>query len=130
MMAMARLRALRTHLLPLHRALIEFERSRYERAHGRIEGAHEVLRLVMHDPWFQWLRPLAAVIVQIDERLADDRTVNDTEVESFRTQAARLLRGDADAFRESYQRALQESPDIVVAHGKVIAFIEELRPAP
>jgi hypothetical protein len=127
---MARLRALRTHLLPLHRALIEFERDRYERAHGPVDGAHVVLRLVMHDPWFQWLRPLAAVIVQIDERLADDRAVNEADVDTFRALTARLLRGDPGAFRESYQRALQESPDIVVAHGKVIAFMEELRPAP
>ena len=129
-MAMARLRALRTHLLPLHRALIQFERTRYERAHGPIEGAHVVLRLVMHDPWFQWLRPLAAVIVQIDERLADDRNLSEAEVETFRAQTARLLRSDPGIFREPYQRALQESPDIVVAHGKVIAFMEELRPLP
>src|SRR5829696_4759008 len=57
-LASARLRAIRVALLPLHKTLVDAERSRYERAHGRIESAQRALRLLIEDPWFAWIQPL------------------------------------------------------------------------
>jgi hypothetical protein len=131
-LGVAKLRALRTSLLPLHKALLDAERARYEQAHGRIESAQDALRLVMSDPWFAWLAPLAALIVQIDERLADATPVEAAEVAAHLDQAMALLRQGAgrNGFRVQYERALQESADVVVAHGQLAALLRDRTPAP
>src|SRR5690349_7479323 len=124
-LAMARVRAIRLALLDLHKALLDEERRRYERAHGRIESAQEALRLVLQDPWFRWLAPLASVIVQMDERLADDTPFKSAEADVFAERVRSLLirEGGDPKFREEYHRALQEAPEVVVAHGRVVRLV-------
>ena len=124
-LAAARLRAARTALLALHKVILDAERLRYEQARDRIDNTQELLRLVMDDPWFAWLRPLAGLIVQADERLADGVPVQPADVEAFVEQVRGLLRLDLGGpkFRERYQQLLQEEPDVVVAHGKVLAMV-------
>jgi hypothetical protein len=73
-MTVARLRALRTGVLALHKAALDAERARYEQAHGPIGGPQQVLRLVMDDPFFAWLRPLSDFVIQADIRLSDKLT--------------------------------------------------------
>jgi hypothetical protein len=128
-LAAARLRALRTELLPLHRAVIDHERRQYELLHGPIGSPHQVLRVVMHDEWFEWLQPLAALIVQMDERLAVEEPVEPADVDVFCDQTRAMLQrdGGGSEFRDRYQRALQGSPDVVVAHGRVMPLLAELR---
>ena len=59
---------LREALVPLHRTLLEWERAAYERVHGRM-GAAEILKVVVADPQFAWLRPVSELIARIDEVL-------------------------------------------------------------
>jgi len=66
-----RLDHVRLELLRVHRALLEVERARYEKAHGRIANNSAFLQLVINDPWFDWLRPLAQLVLLIDERTSD-----------------------------------------------------------
>jgi hypothetical protein len=124
-LAMARLRALRMSLLPLHRALLEHERVRYERAHGRIESAHEALRLVMQDAWFAWVRPLATLIVRADQRMADEAPVQAGDVQMFRDEIRGLLLRDlgGETFHDLYRQTLQTSAEVVIAHGRVMALL-------
>jgi hypothetical protein len=127
-LAVARLRAWRLGLLRLHKAVLDAERTRYERVHGRIENPHEVLRLVLNDPWFEWLKPIAALIMQMDERLAEEAPVSRDEVSAFRDALQRLLRSDTgtDArFRDEYRRMLQDHPEVVVMHGELAALLTE-----
>lgn len=121
-LAAARIRAIRTALITLHKTLIDTEQRRYARAHGPIEGPHQALQLLMRDPWFAWLRPMAELIVRADERLADDRPVAIDEAESYAAQTLGLLQQDLGGpdFRREYQRSLQETPDVVVAHAAVV----------
>jgi hypothetical protein len=122
-LAAAKVRAIRTALLHLHKTLIDAERIRYGRAHDRpIEGPHHALQLVLRDPWFAWLRPIAEMIVQADERLSDDRAVTPGEAEAYAAQALELLQQDlgGEDFRREYHRSLQELPDAVVAHAQVV----------
>jgi hypothetical protein len=119
-LAVARVRALRLSLLGLHKALIDTERRRYERDHGRIENPHAALRLVLEAPAFQWLHPLAEVIVQMDEKLADEGAIGVAEAEAFVDRVRNLLHGDGnDRFREEYRRTLQDAPEVVMAHAEV-----------
>jgi hypothetical protein len=125
-MAVARLRAVRIGLLALHQALLTAERQRYERRHGRIAGPQQALQLVLDDPWFAWLRPMATLIVQIDERMADDDTaLTPEQVDSYLQEVRGLLQGQlgGEAFVTEYHRSLQERPEVVVAHGQVTALL-------
>jgi len=126
-LVVARLRALRLGVLALHKALIDHERVRYERVNGRIENAHAALRLVLASPWFRWLHPLAELIVQMDERLSDDRPMQAVDVEAFVDRLRGLLRRDDgdEPFRREYLRSLQEAPDVVIAHAAVVRLLEE-----
>jgi hypothetical protein len=114
----------RRALLRVHKALLEDARIRYEREQGRIEGSGALLRLVLNDPWFDWLHPLSGLVVQIDELLAaDDAKANDGV--ALLTQARALLRPDnsGDGFQRRYHRAIQDAPDVLIAHvaaGKVM----------
>jgi hypothetical protein len=122
-LAAAKIRAIRTALLHLHKALIDVERTRYGREHGTpIESPHQAFQLLMKDPWFAWLRPVSELIVQGDERLAEDRPIAPDEAEAYAAQSISLLQQDAGGadFRREYNRSLQEQPDIVVAHSAVI----------
>ena len=124
-MSVARLRAWRTALLGLHKTLVDSELARYAAAHGPVGGPHHALKLLSDDPWFQWLRPMLVLVVQMDERLADDRPITDAEVEAFRLETRQLLRAPADthAGRE-YLRSLQELPAAVVQHGTLLELLK------
>ena len=131
-MAAARLRALRMALLSLHKTLLDHERLRYERRHGRIESAGQALHLVMNDAWFAWLRPMSALVVQADEKLDDDRGVGAADVTAFSAQIRDLLQGSGGGpdFQTSFQRVLQEAPEAVMAHGRLIAALAQSKPEP
>lgn len=118
-LAAAKLRALRMALLALHKTLLDHERLRYERANGRVESPGQVLNLVMNDPWFAWLRPMSALVVQADERLDSDDGVSAADVTAFSGQVRQLMQGP------DLERALQESPEAVMARGKLAVALAE-----
>lgn len=120
-LAVARVRALRLALLSLHKTLIDTELRRYEKDHGRIDSPHAVLRLVLDAPAFRWLHPLAEVIVQMDEKLAEDGAVDVAQSEAFVDRVRQLLHGEGgpQPFRDEYRRTLQEAPEVVMAHAEV-----------
>lgn len=126
-LAVARLRALRLALLELHKALIDSERVRYERVNGRIENAQAALRLVLDSPWFRWLHPIAELIVQMDERLSDESPMQGIDIEAFVDRLRGLLqRDDGDEeFRREYHRTLQDAPDVVMEHARVLKILAE-----
>lgn len=126
-LAAARLRAVRMALLALHKTLLDHERLRYERTHGRIDTAGQALHLVMNDPWFAWLRPVSALIVQADEKLDDDKGVGASDVAAFAAQIRNLLQGPGGGpeFQAAFQRVLQEAPEAVMAQGRLIAAIAQ-----
>jgi hypothetical protein len=122
----SRLRAWRTSLLALHKVLVDAELARYGAAFGAINGPHHALTLLSDDPWFQWLRPFLVLVVQIDERLADERPVTAGEVEAWRVETRALLQSPADTpVGRDYRRSLQELPAAVVLHGKLMALTKD-----
>ena len=62
-----RLTELREAMLPLHKALLEFDRVGYEATFGKIQSPFQFLKLVMEDPWFTWLTPMTQLITAMDE---------------------------------------------------------------
>jgi len=118
---------LRRALLPLHKTLLEWERKIYEREHGRKMGAGELLQIIMTAPQFVWLRPISEVIVRIDQALDEQAPDTTVDVDAIIIQARRLVAPDQTEkpYAQRYLTALQEVPDVVVAHGKVTAILKE-----
>lgn len=124
-MSAALLRALRTVTLELHKAALDAERGRYEHDHGPIGGPHQVLKLVMDDPFFAWLRPLSDFVIQADIRLSDKKPLLPSDVDRFAADLRSLVQSasETDRFAVEYRRTLQDVPEVVVLHGKLIALL-------
>jgi hypothetical protein len=130
------LKMLSARLLALHAALLEFERDAYEETRGPTKAA-ELLRLLLNDPHFAWLRPLSGIIAQIDEALDPRRPLDpreatsnrgearaDIDVRSFFRATEELLRsGGTGEFQTNYRDALQKSPEVVMAHANVVKIL-------
>lgn len=116
-----RLRALRSALLRLHKALVESERVQYEKVIGKIHSPNHFLQLLTNDPWFAWLSPLSQLIVSIDEALDARQPLTMPTVDGLVKQSSRLLVASENGtgFAKEYFDALQRDPDVVLAHADV-----------
>ena len=105
-------------LLRVHKALIDHEKVRYERSRGKISGPGQFLQLVIHDPWFAWLRPISELAVQIDEFTMSKEPTDPGDGEALLAQARALLVSaeEGDSFQREYYRSIQESPEVATAH--------------
>ncbi len=117
---MSQVDVVRTSLLELHKTLLDAVRIDYEREHGRVESAGALLQLVVSDPAFDWLRPLSQLIVAIDEL---EPNVGPKVV----SEMVQALVDRDPRFTAPYQAWLQASPDVVMAHGKAMRAVAELR---
>lgn len=114
--------ALRHNVLELHRSIIAFERADYERRAGTVSAA-EFLRLLIEDDAWGWLRPLSALIVQMDEET--EAPADDVEKALF-VEARVLLKPDfvGTPFQQRYAWLLEQSPDVAYAHGAVMQVLK------
>lgn len=123
-----RLGDLRGRLLRLHALLLDRERRAYEAAHGPITSG-AFLQLLIGDERFEWLRPLSRIITGIEEALEVDAPTAEVDRDTFFQRAHRLLRsGGPGAFETKYHAALQESPDVVMAHAEVVKMLPRRGP--
>jgi hypothetical protein len=124
-----RLRDVRQALLHLHKILLEYQRELWERSGGKIANSYELLELVLHHPEFAWLHQLSELVVQIDELLdelkAEDVRPTERVAQSLLEQAGILITPaeTGDDFRMRYFEALQNSPDVVLAHSEVVKLL-------
>lgn len=135
----ALLTELRRLLLELHKTLIDWQRTDYERLNGRLQTT-QLLQAIFNDPAFAWLRTMSGLIVRIDESLEvkSRRSSHDAaraEAEVSETgplvaQARELVApqpGTPYAMR--YHAALQELPEAVLAHRDLVTLLKLQRPA-
>ena len=121
---------LRKNLLHLHKTLLDWERSAYERVHGRA-SASELLKVIVEDPQFAWLRPISELIVRIDEAVETEDGEHSAEVDALVARAREVV-APAEAqtpHAQRYLRALQEHPDAVFAHRAVANVLKNQPPA-
>ena len=116
--ARERLTSLRNGLLHLHKSLLDSERAAYERDVARITSTGQYLELVLHDPWFAWLRDLSQFIVLVDETLDLDEPASDADAARLIAQARDLLSPSEEGtgFRRRYFDTMQRDPAAVLAH--------------
>ena len=114
---------LSARLLLLHGVLLEREKTAYESRHGTVTPP-ELLRLLLGDDRFAWLRSLSQLIARIDEAVDDDTPEIGAVAGDFVRETSDLVRsGGSDAFATKYAAALQESPDVVMAHAEVVKLL-------
>lgn len=114
-------------LLRIHRLLLDVERVRYEKARGRIPNNSAFLQLVINDPWFDWLRPMAQLVLLIDERTSDkDTALSSADARALYDRARALLRPDAegDAFQRLFAQAVQQAPALAVLTRQVAQHLD------
>jgi len=130
---------LRRLLLQLHKALIDWQRAEYEKAHGRLQTT-QLLNILFNDPAFAWLRTMSGLIVRIDEALEPPRR---SSSESERAEAGAgagtgplvaearaLVAPEAGSpYAQRYFAAMQELPDVVLAHSELVTLLKLQRPA-
>lgn len=116
---------LRDSLLHLHRILLETERRAYEQRHGKVSRG-ELLQLVISDSQFDWLHQLSKRVVQIDElRQADEPLTAEILLAVTADLQALLTPAATGAFALKYDAAMQQSPDVVLAHAGVMVLLAE-----
>jgi hypothetical protein len=115
----------RHSLLELHRSLLDAQRIRYERDHGRIETSGEFLGLVLEHRVFEWLRELSALIAQLDEWLegGDKATPGDFEEILASLRSMIQAGGAGTRFNKHYWEIVEEVPAVLVEHVKLWRLI-------
>jgi hypothetical protein len=125
-----RMRALSTRLLTLHGVLLDRERRVYEDRHGSV-ASRELLHLLLHDEHFSWLRSLSSMIAKIDDVVDADEPLPPESLQSAFREARRLLKsGTGGDFQDKYHLALQDSPDVIMAHAAVSRVLADSGTAP
>ena len=113
------LRELSRALLPLHRRLIDVTREDYEFAVGPAGTPSQLVELLQSDPFFAWLRPFTALIVEIDEMVRTDFAPAD---------AARIaVRVEEILGEEHYLAMLQRDTDVAIGHAALRKALTALR---
>lgn len=114
----AALRELSKALIPLHRHLINAVKSDYAFAYSPVESPGHLLRLINDDPFFEWLKPMTALIVEIDEMVRRDFEA--AAAVSIRERVEKFLKGDR------YIEVLQREVDVASSHAGVRKVLTRL----
>ena len=111
---------LRKALLHLHKTLLDWERSAFERIHGRVSSS-ELLSAIVEDRQFAWLHPISQLIVHIDQTVDLELPESGAEVEAIVARARAVTAADEKGtpHAQRYYVALQDHPDAVFAHRDV-----------
>lgn len=122
----AQLKNLSKSLLRLHKTLLDAERGRYETVNGKVQSTGEMLRLVLDDKHFAWLRILSGQIVLIDEFLASRQPTDEADAGSLIAQTARLLNfeDENENFGDQLQTALQKDSNAVINYNEALNFVK------
>ena len=122
-----RLTEIRHALVGLHKALVDYDRVRYEKTVGAIQSPNQFLELLLRDPGFAWLHPLSELIVSMDPALDEKEPLTPAIAQALVKEAGALLvpTEEGHTFSKHYYDALQEEPDVVLAHGAVVQLIRK-----
>jgi hypothetical protein len=115
------LREMSKALIPLHRALINGARDDYSLAQESSTGPvtpTQLLGLINDDPFFAWLKPMTALIVDIDEMARRD--FERPDVDDVVSRVERMIGVSPDEFfAERYVPLLQREVDVAIGHAAV-----------
>jgi hypothetical protein len=124
------LQPLRRALLELHRALLDAARFAVERERGERLQAGELLRALLNDARWAWLRPLGGLVAAIDGAIflaaKGEVTLGEPELRAYAAETRRLVGGSSPLLGERYLELVQASPDVTLAVGAVRRALDEV----
>jgi hypothetical protein len=124
----AALREAWKQLMPLHRALIDAASAEYSATVAPVTGPTHLLRLLQEEPFFEWLRPLTSIIVDLDSLSRTD--FERADVDAMVARLERHFGTTADAeFSARYLPLLQSDIDVAASHGAIRRILTRLTPA-
>jgi hypothetical protein len=119
------LRDLWKQLMPLHRALIDAARDEYAATIAPVSGPNHLLQLLQEDSFFEWLRPITSLIVDIDTLSRTD--FERPQIDEVVGRVERFFGSSADpAFAERYLPVLQRDIDVAAGHASVRRLVARL----
>lgn len=114
-------------LLPLHRALIDAASAEYGANVAPVSGPGHLLTLLQEDPFFEWLRPLTSLIVDLDSTSRTD--FERADVDALVERIERFFGTGADAgFAARYVPILQRDIDVAAGHAALRQIVRRLLP--
>ena len=119
------LKALRSRLLQLHKALLDAEKDAYEQTHGPVRNRGEYFQLVVGHEWFSWLRPMSQFIVEMDEVLMA-KEPQPVEAAQQLLQDARVLIKTSETgqiLNQRYEALVQLDPHITPLYQQTTALL-------
>ena len=118
---------LRHMLLVLHKSLLDAQRVRYEREHGRIPSSQAFLGLVLEHPSFAWLRSMSALIARLDEWMEEGEASSQDELSGMVGALRSLIQTESPhaAFGKPYWEIVNDVPEVLVAHVQLWRLIDK-----
>lgn len=124
----AALRETWKQLLPLHRALIDSSSAEYSATVAPVSGPNHLLKLLQEEPFFEWLRPLTSIIVDLDTLSRTDFERRDAGAIAARIE--RLFGAAANPdFSARYVPVLQRDVNVAIAHAAIRQLLPRLLPS-
>lgn len=114
-------------LMPLHRALIDAASAEYTANVAPVNGPTHLLALLQEDPFFEWLRPLTSIIVDLDTMSRTDFERADVDAIAARLERHFGQTPDAD-FSARYVPLLQRDIDVAAGHANMRKIVRRLLP--
>lgn len=125
----AQLEELSRKVQQLHSRLLDAERA----FHPPMSGG-QLLDKLVSDPRWQWLRPLSALIADIDHVLSQPAPPSDKDRAVVAAHLRGLLSGEGDLLNEQfltrYRALLQSHPELASIHGELKALLKALPAEP
>ena len=116
---------LRGALLDLHKSLMDAQRIRYEREHGRVRTSNEFLGLVLEHPTFAWLRSLSALIAQLDEWIEEKAERGEADFDGLMLTLRSLTATEGPpSFTQPYWEIVNDTPEVLVNHVKLRRLLQ------
>jgi len=122
----AALRETSKALLPLHRGLIDAAKSDYAAVTTLAATPTQLVRLLTDDPFFAWLKPVTALIVDIDEMVRIDFEPADVAAIADRIDRLFVANGESE-FAAKYVPILQRDVDVAIGHAALRQAVKKLR---
>lgn len=117
---------LRHMLLALHKALLDAQRIRYEREHGRIPSSQAFLGIVLEHPAFAWLRSMSALIARLDEWMEEGEAASPEDLEEMIAALRSLIQAESPHadFGPRYWEIVNDVPEVLVEHVQLWRLID------
>jgi hypothetical protein len=120
------LNALSLELRQLHSMLLDAVKADFEQLNGKTKGPFHMFQLVTSDPFFQWLRPLSAMMASIDELTDEKRLLNRGELEQIQQMVQTLLAATEPDFGANLETRARDSREVAAKRQAVLGFASAL----